>query len=71
MALSCFLSLPVCQVTMLVNVHDPCILFSAAKVKYTGDESSASSSGEEEFHDNVGIEEPDMVVSNSLEDSAV
>lgn len=43
---------------------------AAAKVKYTGDESSNSSSGEEEFHDNVGVEEPDMVVSNSiLEDS--
>lgn len=40
-------------------------IFSATKVKYTGDESSSSSSGEE-FHDNVGIEEPEMVVSNSL-----
>lgn len=41
-------------------------------MKYTGDESSESSNGEEEFHDNVGVEEPDMVVSNSiLDDSAV
>lgn len=39
---------------------------AATKVKYTGDDSSSSSEGEEELHDNVGIEEPEMVVSNSL-----
>ncbi|XP_045117952.1 DNA topoisomerase 2-alpha-like isoform X2 [Portunus trituberculatus] len=41
----------------------------ATKVKYTRDDSSSSSGGEE-FHDNVGIEEPDMVVSNSILDDS-
>ena len=43
-------------------------MFPAAKVKYTRDESSSSEG--EEFHDNVGIEEPDMVVSNSILDDS-
>ncbi|KAK8401478.1 hypothetical protein O3P69_001004 [Scylla paramamosain] len=42
---------------------------AATKVKYTRDESSSSSGGEE-FHDNVGIEEPDMIVSNTILDDS-